>query len=81
MDQWSICLFFDRQRFSAEEVHRRFFAVLGSDAIVYSIITEYSRRTRDTADKEMARKMEVYDGIDQVIVAALDGYYSRQCKT
>jgi hypothetical protein len=72
MDQRSICLFLDRQRFSASDIHGQLVAVLGSDAIACSIVTKYLKGRRCIGDKEVTSKLEDPDFIDQAILAAFD---------
>jgi hypothetical protein len=74
MDQRSICLFLDRQRFSASDIHGQHVTILGSDAIAYSTVTKHLRGTQYTADKEVIIKLEGLDAINQAILAALDEY-------
>jgi hypothetical protein len=72
MDQRSICLFLDRQGFSASDIHGQFVSVFGSDAIAYSTVTKYLRWMRCIADKEVTWKLESPNVVDQTIPAALD---------
>jgi hypothetical protein len=72
MDQYSICIFLDRQKFSASDIHGQFVAILGLNAIICSIVIKCLKRTRCTADNEVILKLECLDVIDQAILAAFD---------
>jgi hypothetical protein len=69
-----ICLFLDRQEFSASDIYGQLITIIDSDAIAYFTVTKYLKETRCTADKKMTLKLEGLDVIDQVILAALDEY-------
>jgi hypothetical protein len=45
--------FFERQRFSASDIHGQFVAVLDSGAIAWSTIRKYLKKLSCTADKEV----------------------------
>jgi hypothetical protein len=72
MDQRSICLFLDKQGFSATDTNGQLIAVLGSDEIASSIVTKYLTGMRCTAHREVNPKLENSYVIDQAILAALD---------
>jgi hypothetical protein len=58
MDQRSICLFLNRQRLSALDIHGQLVAVLGSDAIANSSVTKYLRGKRCTVVEEVMPELE-----------------------
>jgi hypothetical protein len=74
MIQRSICLFVDRQKFSASDIHGQFVAIIDSDTIVYSIIIKYLRVTRFTEDKQLTTQLDGPDVIDQIILIVFDEY-------
>jgi hypothetical protein len=51
MDQRSICLFLNKQGFSAFDIHRQLVDILKTGSIVGSIITRYLREAVWTAGK------------------------------
>jgi hypothetical protein len=72
MYQWSICLFLDKQGFSAFDIHRQLVDVLKTEAIAYSTVRRYLREVLWTAVKAERTETETHDVFAQAILAALD---------
>jgi hypothetical protein len=71
MDERSICLFLAMKGLSARDVHNELVAVLGPDAIVFSIVTSYLRQQQfPTISSEPSEPPTT--SIDDAVLDALD---------
>jgi hypothetical protein len=80
MDQRSICFYLNRKRLSAQAIHDELIQVLGSDAIVYSMVTFYLCASRWMAQKEEQHSDRLPMVSTKQFSRPLIKSRSRQCK-
>jgi DNA-binding MurR/RpiR family transcriptional regulator len=72
MDQCTICLYLNRNGFSAKAIHDELIQVLDSDAIAYSTVTSYPRASHWRAQNEEQHSDPRPDVIGNTILQALN---------
>jgi hypothetical protein len=72
INQRSICIFLDKQRFSAFDIRRKLVDVLNTEAIAYSRVTRYLGEARWTTGKAEKTEMKTQDVVAQAILAVLE---------
>jgi hypothetical protein len=79
MDQSIICLYLNRNRLSAQTIHDELVQVLGSDVIVYSMVTFYFRASRWRAQNEEQHSDPLSTLSTMQFSKSLIKPHSRQC--
>jgi hypothetical protein len=72
MDKQLICLFLDKQEFSAFDIHRQLVDIFKTEAIAYSTVTRYSIEALWTAGKAEKTETETQNVISQAILTVLE---------